>query len=257
MILIEPSINLTKEDLVKYCLEDSLSPESFQTLEAYEQAVNENNASKLENTPFEALINNLSDPGFMVSTSLSRAASFLSFMALKQGRINNTEICRLEMEAEPSDVVSIVASPKYITNVEGKVLILHFVTLDNYPKRAKNSSYYQIQIPAAKEEYNWQADFESLRIQRGNQYAEMRFEDYKAAVSAWFESVEAANNYFNAVLNLTTATEKNRVFPQHSNPQTNIQIQETRPYRAFIKSVNELGQAVCHAVYKPPIEYDE
>lgn len=148
-------------------------------------------------------------------------------------------------------VVSIVASPKYVTNIEGKVLILHFVNLDAYPKRSSNQSLRPIQIPGARETYDWLIDFIDLRWVTGNQYGELQLEGYKAKVSGWFADEAAGNSYFDAVLNLTTAIEVNRNFPKHSNPQTNIVVRETRPYRAFIESVDETGTAICHAKYVP------
>ena len=63
------------------------------------------------------------------------------------------------------------------------MLILHFVDLANYPKRSNGSNYRQIQIPGAKEIYNWETDFEGLTWTRGNQYAELQLVGYRATVS--------------------------------------------------------------------------
>jgi hypothetical protein len=163
------------------------------------------------------------------------------------------KIQKLQCESS-NDVISIVASPKYVTNVDGKVLILHFVTFDNYPKRSRGSNYRQIQIPGAKETYDWKLDFENLVWQQGNQYAELELNEYRARVSGWFESEIAANAFFNQVLNLTIGTEKNRRYPKQKYPRTNIATTATRPYRAFIESINQSGQAICHVKYVPAIE---
>lgn len=157
-------------------------------------------------------------------------------------------------ELEPTEVIALVASEKALHRVKDKVLILHFVNLDNYPKRQKNSSYRPIQIPAPKESYIWENDFESLVWEQGNQYAEMKLEGWKTKVSGWFASEAAANSYFDAVLDLTTAIEENRIISNHSNPQTNIPIRTTRPYRAFISQVGSSGVAECLAKYQPPEE---
>ena len=164
---------------------------------------------------------------------------------------NLDEIFKPLCDVQNETVVSIVASPKYVTNVKDKVLILHFVTLDNYPKRQAGSYPRPIQIPGAKENYDWLTDFLNLRWFTGNQYAELELQGYGAKVSGWFADNTAANNYFDAVLNLTTATEINRNFPNHSNPRTDIAVVETRPYRAFIESVDASGTAICHAKYVP------
>ncbi len=179
----------------------------------------------------------------------------LADFSLIQSKINNKKLCGLKIDdVEFPDVVSIVASDKVIPRASGKFLVLHFVTFDNYPKRQRNSTYWQVQIPAAKEGYDWVEDFEPLRFNRGNRYAEMRFDEFKNPVSGFFKDKNAADSYFNAVLDLTTATEKNRVYAEHKTPQTNVVEQITRPYRAFIESVNDAGQAICHVKYVPPTE---
>lgn len=159
-----------------------------------------------------------------------------------------------------TDVVSIIANDKVVNRVSSTQLILHFVTLDNYPKRARNSSYRPVQIPGAKKPttenplpYDWIRDFEDFYWIQGNQYAELRFEENYAPVSGWFENAVAANVYFDKVLTLTTATEANRVIPVHSNPKTDIPVRTTRPYRAFICELNSQGQNQCLTKYQPII----
>ena len=154
---------------------------------------------------------------------------------------------------EPQDVVAIVASEKDLHRVKSKVLILQFVSLDVYPKRSASDNFWQLQIPAAKDSYDWLTDFENLTRTHGNQYAELQFNENYVPVSGWFASEAAAEGFFDAVLGLTNATEKNRVFPKHKNPQMNITVAVTRPYRAFIKSINDQGRPVCHAKYVPVI----
>lgn len=176
---------------------------------------------------------------------------------LQEQQINNFQLlCRTAENNQ--DVVSIVASDKVIPHVRGAVLILHFVTLDNYPKRSRNSSYRPVQIPAARKPipnqpapYKWDEDFKDLYWIQGNQYAELRFEENYKPVSGWFESETAANEYFDKVLTLTTATEINRVISKHKTPKTNIPVRTTRPYRVFICELNSQGQNQCLAKYYP------
>ena len=177
----------------------------------------------------------------------------ISDFALIQSRINREKICNIDIPENP-DVVTIVASEKDVHRVKTKSLVLHFVTLDAYPKRRADQGYRPTQITAAKESYDWIADFEDLRWTQGNQYAELRFVEPYNPVSGWFADVDAANAYFDQVLTLTTATEDNRVFTEHSNPKTDYPVRITRPYRAFIVSVNEKRQKLCHAKYVPVIE---
>lgn len=194
-------------------------------------------------------------PGSPVTFAVTATASYIYKHLLdqtyKQEDIAYNDLCKKIEQIEDPDVVSVVASPKYVTNIEGKVLVLHFVTLGNYPKRTVNSSYRQIQIPGAKEQYDWCENFFNLRWLSGNQYGEMQLFGYQAKVSGWFADVTAGNQYFDAVLGLTTGTQVNRIFPKHSNPRTSIVNTIWRPYRAFIESVNENGQAICHAKYVP------
>ncbi len=124
--------------------------------------------------------------------------------------------------------------------------------MDNYPKRSSNSSYRPIQIPAPKDSYDWIADFQNLRWQQGNQYAELVVEGWKHGVSGWFASVDAADAFFDTVLNLTTAVEINRLYPIHKTPKTNIPVRETRPWRAFISEIDDQGNARTLTKYFPP-----
>ena len=158
------------------------------------------------------------------------------------------------IEQTQNDVVAIVASEKFIHLVKDKVLILHFVTLDNYPTRQANSSYRAVQIPAPLTEYSWETHFQGLRWTQGNQYARMQLEGWKTTVSGWFSSEEEANSYFDTVLGLTTAVEENRIISTHSSPKVNIPNRITRPYRAFIAQVDETGKAICLNKYQPPPE---
>ena len=177
----------------------------------------------------------------------------LADFSLIQSKINKDILCD-QIQSDEKGVVSIVASPKYVTNTEGKVLILHFVDLLNYPKRSRGSHYRPIQIPGALAKYDWDIHFKDLRWIQGDQYGELSLVGYKATVSGWFFDKDAGEAFFNKVLNLTTAEEKNRNFPKHKYSRTDIAVQVTRPYRAFIESVNQFGRAICHVKYMPPVK---
>ena len=260
---IDPISTITVGDLYRYCelgfdIDKSLyfnedgTPKYLNAAEDFDQAV-ENYALQLINeTKYGYLLENRIGDNLITAPN-NWITPILADFSLIQGRINNVQICQIA-EVEPTEVVSIVASDKVIAKASGKFLVLHFVTFDNYPKRSRNSTYWQVQIPAAKDEYEWSTDFETLKWNRGNCYAELRFLEFKNPVSGFFADKNAADEYFDAVLNLTTATEKNRVYSEHKTPQTAIAIRETRPYRAFIESVNSAGQAICHVKYVPPIE---
>ena len=255
---IDPITKIYREDLYQFCDNSDINrndyPDTSEGTEQYNAAVDIYLAELVAQSKYGHLLNAAGEEenGVILSAPASYINGILADFALIQGRNNNQALCAIA-EREPTDVVSVVASPEVVTNVSGKVLTLHFVTLDNYPKRKAGSYPRPIHIPGAKEEYDWETDFKDLRFIQGDQYGELTLEGYRKKVSGWFESVAAGNAYFDAVLKLTTATEKNRNFPQHSNPRTDIVVQSTRPHRAFIESVNAQGRAICHAVYRPLI----
>jgi len=161
-------------------------------------------------------------------------------------------------ELESQDTVAIVASDRVINRVRGKQLILHFVTLDNYPKRQANSSYRPVQIPSPipNDQLDWMTNFESLRWHQGNLYAELELQNSSGdkinpPVSGFFENIAAADSYFNAVLGLTTFSEYNRKYHPNTSPPKVIPVQETRPYRAFVTFINSSGKAEVETKFQP------
>ena len=255
---IDPILKITLDDLYRYCnnsgIERTDYPDTLEGEEQYLNAVQQYFAGLLANSKYGYLIANATpDNGnTLIAAPSNWITPIVSDLALIQGRINNAAICDIK-SSEPPDVVSIVASEKDLHRVKDKVLILHLVLLDVYPKRSNTDALWQMQIPAAKDNYDWLTDFEPLRRRHGNQYAELRFQENYVPVSGWFEDETAANAFFDAVLALTNASEDNRVISKHTMPKTAIPVFETRPYRAFIKSVNVQGQAICHAKYVPVI----
>ena len=250
---VDPISTLTVDDLFQFCDKSGINRTDFDDnsigQDKYDQAINDYFKEQIADTKFADLAEKAIE-GKLITAPNNYIVPLLIQFALVQGAITNQEICNLE----PTDIVSLVASPKYVTNIDGKVLVLHFVSLDNYPKRQRNSSYRPIQIPGAKEEYNWEEHFENLRWEQGNQYAELMLKGYRARVSGWFKDKVAADSYFDQVLELTIAEEENRNYPERKHSRTNISTQITRPYRAFIESVNDQGQAICHVKYVPVIE---
>ncbi|MDJ0593348.1 MAG: hypothetical protein QNJ72_25740 [Pleurocapsa sp. MO_226.B13] len=255
---IDPILKITLDDLYRYCnnsgIERTDYPDTPEGEEQYLNAIQQYFADLLANSKYGYLVDNATpDNGnTLIAAPSNWITPMVADLALIQGRINNAAICDIK-SSEPPDVVSIVASEKDLHRVKDKVLILHLVLLDVYPKRRGTDSLWQMQIPAAKDHYDWLTDFEPLRRKHGNQYAELRFQENYVPVSGWFEDETTANAFFDAVLALTNATEDNRVISKHTMPKTAIPVFETRPYRAFIKSINAQGIAICHAKYVPVI----
>ena len=255
---IDPISTITIEDLYKYCDKsvnvdrslyfDEKGEKKYITAdEDYEEAIETAVVDLIKDSKFAYLLKNRTGDTLIAAPN-NWITPILANFSLVQSKINNDEICNASL-----DTVSIVASPKYVTNVAGKVLIVHFVTFDNYPKRKKGSQIRQIQIPGAKEEYDWIKDFKDCVWQTGNQYAELQLAGYRASVSGWFASEGAADEFFDYVLDkLTTGVEVNRNKPKHKYGRTDIAAVNERPYRAFIESINPQGQAVCHIKYMPP-----
>ena len=262
---VDPLQTITLEDMYNFCNDSGIKREDYNDDESGEKAYNQAlNAYFLElqgNSKYGHLIpdsQDINQPSGLIKlieAPTNWTNYILTDFSLIQSRINREKICNIELPEMP-DVVTIVASEKDVHRVKTKSLVLHFVTLDAYPKRRADQGYRPTHIPAAKESYDWVADFEDLRWTQGNQFAELRFVEPYVPVSGWFADVDAANAYFDAVLSLTTATEDNRVFTEHSNPKTDYSVRVTRPYRAFIVSVNEKREKLCHAKYVPVIEVE-
>ena len=256
---VDPIHTITLDDIYNFCnnsqIQRSDYAEGIEGDEQYQQAIKDYLQALLLDTKYGYLIEKLTEanPTNLITAPDNWTNFILTDFALIQSRINREAICNIDIPEMP-DVVTIVASEKDVHRVKTKSLVLHFVTLDAYPKRSANQGYRPVQIPAAKEAYDWVADFDGLRWTQGNQYAELRFVEPYNPVSGWFADADAANAYFDQVLTLTTATEDNRVIPVHSNPKTDYPVQASRPYRAFIVSVNEKREKLCHAKYVPIIE---
>ena len=77
--------------------------------------------------------------GFAVDTTMHWATGWL----IEKSRAEETQaletICEAIAELE-GETITLVASESDLGRVEGNVLILHFVTEDNYPKRARGSN---------------------------------------------------------------------------------------------------------------------
>ena len=167
------------------------------------------------------------------------------------------EICEGIKLMENPDTVTLLASERDVGRVEGNVLILHFVTLDNYPKRQAGSSPRVIRIPEPKDEYDWGTDFKDIRWEQGNQFARLKLEGWKQGVSGWFKDAAAANACFDQLIQLTNAKETGRSIPIHTNPRTDIQVRPTRPYRAFISREVNPGEGETLFKYLPPADEEE
>lgn len=254
---VDPLHTIKLEDIYNFCDNSGIKRSDYQDGTQgdaeYDQAIKDYLQQLLINSKYGYLIDQLTEqnPTNLITAPNNWTNFILTDFALIQSRINREAICEIEIPETP-DTVTIVASEKELHRVEGKQLIIQFVTLNNYPKRSRDSSYRPIQIPAAKETYDWVTNFEDLRWQQGNQYAELVLEGWKHGVSGWFANVDAADAFFDAVLNLTTAIEVNRLYPVHKTPKTNIPIRETRPWRAFITEVNNQGNPTTLTKYFPP-----
>ncbi|MEO0934208.1 MAG: hypothetical protein AAFY21_10785, partial [Cyanobacteria bacterium J06641_2] len=140
-------------------------------------------------------------------------------------------------------------------------LIIHFVTLDNYPKRKSNSSYRPVQIPSPIdiETLDWETHFENLRWEQGNLFCELELQDsegqkVRPPVSGYFKNESSAFAYFDQVLLLTTLSEYNRKSHSQTNPKRLITEKTTRPYAAFVTYIDESGKAETEKKFKPVIE---
>ena len=194
----------------------------------------------------------------LVTSSTLSGTSFTGIASLLSETNKQISDVRLALcDIETVETVAIVASDRELTRINGRQLILHFVTEDNYPKRQRNSSYRPIQIPSPKNNLNW-SSFENIRWEQGNLYAELQLKTttgivIKPSVSGFFLNKVSADLFFDSALTLTTLIENNRKYHESDNPQRNITQQTTRIYRAFITNVDRNGNAVCETKFVPPI----
>lgn len=255
-----PPIDIPLEQtLTQFCVDNNLqTAEDFEDEESFFDYILAKIQSLLGNSILSALVKKIKFiPGgnagtFVATTTLQWAIGWLIEKSKAEQTQALTTIC--ETLKEQQDVVSIVASDKVLGRYQGKTLVLHLVTFENYPTRSKNSTYWQVQIPSARETYDWNDDFLNLIWNRGNLYAEMYFDDIKDPVSGFFADKTSADSWFDSILSLTTAIERNRKYHEQQNISRNIAANVTRPYRAFITSINDIGRAVCEVKFVPPRE---
>lgn len=198
--------------------------------------------------------------GFFISTTLDWGINYLLEKNFKKETTAFGRICEKidNLDFDCGDVVAITASDKVIENVKGKHLVLHFVDFNNYPKRNPNSNYRPVQIPQAKNSYDWCRDFDSIRWITGNYYAKLHLkfindDKWKTPITGYFSNKNSADNYFNQVLRLTNLVEDFRSYHPNTS-RNNLIIKETRPYRAFIVSIDSNSQPVCETKYVPSEE---
>ncbi len=260
---IDPVTTIEVNDLYTYCINNFEIDQSLYFNELgnpkYPSAIDDFNREVqrilndlLKDTKYAYLINKAAGDKLITAPN-NWITRILADFALIQGKINNQAICNIDIPESP-DVVSIVASDKVLGKHQGKNLVLHLVTFENYPKRNANSTYWQQQIPDPKDEYDWNIDFKDLVWQRGNLYCELYFNGIKDPVSGWFAGKGAADSWFDSILKLTNATERNRKYHEQKTSTRTITSNLVRPYRAFITSINDVGQGVCEVKYVPPIE---
>lgn len=191
-----------------------------------------------------------------VTSNFNVYLAYMMNLIHQQQRILSIPIC------DPrSEVVPINVSDRVTRGTRGRHLILHFVDLDNYPKRSANSSYRPIQIPLPinNEDLDWETHFDSMRWIQGNLYCELDLQDsdgnkYTPSVAGFFDSKASAENYFNRVLAVTQLQALAIKSHPTSNPKVNIQRRETRPYRAFVMNIDNNGNTVCELKLVPPID---
>ncbi|MEM6613296.1 MAG: hypothetical protein AAF652_13770 [Cyanobacteria bacterium P01_C01_bin.72] len=253
---IDPITKIYRDDLYQFCNNSGISrndyPDTTEGTEQYTAAVDIYLAELVSQSKYGPLINAAaeSENGVLLSAPASYINGILADFALIQGRNNHQALCGIS-EAEP-EVVTLIASEKELGRIEGKVLVLHFVTLDNYPKRTKGSNKRPIQIPAPKEDYDWDTDFANIRWVQGNQYAKLKLKGYKQGITGWFQDAAAANSCFDQLLSLTTAEEQGRNIPDHTNGREDIPVRTSRPYRAFLSCEDVPGEPQTLITYHPP-----
>ena len=267
---VSPPVKVNLDDFLdNLCAEEGLlSQDNFNDLEEFFDYITDILRTRVNKSVTRLLLKKLGSfagvAGFAVSTTLDWAIGHLIDKALESQNRGLKQICEAIKEPEETDVVAIVASHRDISRIEGKKLTLHFVSLDNYPKRQQNTSYRAVQIPSPIESsaLDWIIHFENIRWIQGNLYCELSLKDeneilYKPSISGFFRDEAAADDTFNKFLNLTTLQEASRTYHKRTVSARNIPKIETRPYRAFVTYVNDNGQAICELKLRPLEQNEE
>lgn len=172
----------------------------------------------------------------------------------------------------PSDIVALTASEADLDSVEGNQLKLRFIDGENYPIMKKGDSIWEVQVPYALDEYDWDEHFKDLEWFRGEQYAYLEL--YKAGsvvrnddgeiidgkrikvpVSGYFRSQEDADKYFDWILKLTQCEEYNRNYPIKKVKKLKPKVRKTKVHRAFLAMVKyPEGDVIAYKCYRPPLE---
>lgn len=267
---VSPPVTVNLDDFLdNLCAEEPLkNEEDFEELELFFDYIKEILLERLDESVTKLLLKRLGSfagvAGFTVSTTLDWAIGHLIDKALESQNRGLKQICEAIKEPSNDEVVAIIASHRDIPRIEGKKLILHFVSLDNYPKRKQNTSYRAVQVPSPidNESLDWATHFENIRWVQGNLYCELSLKDengilYKPSISGFFRDEAAADNTFNKFLELTTLQEASRIYHKRTVSARNILEIETRPYRAFVTYVNDNAQAICELKLRPLEENEE
>ena len=250
---VQPRLNINKDDLFKLCGSDEIKREDYPPgVEgdiAYESAVITELFNRLSGTRFEDQLATLtSEEG--VDLPAFFANELREQLIMEQARVNNSAACKTETNVIEV-CVPIVPNMEKLTKYQGVVLSIMLVRPTNYPKRGSGDYVRFIQVPGAKNSYDWVTDFECVFWEAGNQYAELRFKNYVHKVSGYFASKTAADNWFDRVLTWTVLEEKNRSYSDLKDPVTAVPVQTHRVNRAFRLSVNNQGTALCLDKYIP------
>ncbi|MGL5075748.1 MAG: hypothetical protein ACRDBG_07885 [Waterburya sp.] len=143
------------------------------------------------------------------------------------------QVCELD-----SCPITILAEPKELLGSKGKILVLDFVDLELFNNRKRNDLKWRIQIPNAKEDYDWCRDFDAIRWERGKSFHRLKLKEYRQPVSGWFNGKDASNSFFDQILPLTLSEEENRYYPERKTYKINPDVRITRVHRAYLVDVD-------------------
>lgn len=231
--------NCSSSSSIEYFLDNSLNLSWMRTLV---------DTAKGENPNIDPNENNL-----VISNN------FWVYLTYQLSLINEQQRLLIDPICEPlTEVVPVNVSYAVDKTTKGRHLILHFVDLDNYPKRSSSGSLRPVQIPRpiANENLDWATFFENMRWEQGNLYCQLILKDsnnnkFSPPISGFFANQQAADDYFDSVLPITELSELQRKYHPTNNAQTNFTVKTTRPYRAFVIDLDNEGNPVCELKIVP------
>lgn len=184
--------------------------------------------------------------------------SMIKALDLKLDQIH-LDLCKALEEDTICDV-PVLASDGDLANFKGTVLVLRCVTLDNYPKRKRESSYWDIRVPSPNDltssDNYFQSYLEPIRWNRGSWWVRMKLQGIKQPISCFVKDQASGDTFMDALLGLTSAEQEWRAYSFTSEGERFASAEvEVRVHRAYLITPSDSSDSGAETItcYAPVI----